>query len=238
MKKSLFLLAVSCIAITGCDSVDTATGLPKHLAANAPANIREPLVEGKKILDELKKKQEICEAGAKFIQDQIEEARKRGRSHAIAAQQQDLQMLRDRQAKLREEWNSLKDAMGLLQSRYVASTTSGKDSQVQETLGDVHRRIQVSRESLKRAQTGTGAVVPVASSTPSFQVGDRVVCQQGQGGLWWQAEVLAVNSDGRVRVHYTGYGNWADEEVTAERIRPNAVGLPSEKVMQALGSQR
>jgi hypothetical protein len=42
------------------------------------------------------------------------------------------------------------------------------------------------------------------------------------GKKWYQAEILKVESDGKVRVHYEGYGSEDDETVTADRVRPFA----------------
>lgn len=38
-------------------------------------------------------------------------------------------------------------------------------------------------------------------------------------GRWFPADVVAVHADGRVRVHYTGYADSWDEDVTRDRVR-------------------
>lgn len=38
------------------------------------------------------------------------------------------------------------------------------------------------------------------------------------GGSWWQATILASEGDGRVRIHYDGWGKEWDETVDASRL--------------------
>jgi hypothetical protein len=57
---------------------------------------------------------------------------------------------------------------------------------------------------------------PVRAET-QLRVGDRV---QGEWyGYWWEAEVLAVRDDGKVRVHWTGWDKSWDETVPRSRLR-------------------
>ena len=37
-------------------------------------------------------------------------------------------------------------------------------------------------------------------------------------GRWWNATVIAVYADGRVRVHYDGWAASWDEDVTIDRV--------------------
>ena len=37
-------------------------------------------------------------------------------------------------------------------------------------------------------------------------------------GRWWNATVIAVYADGRVRVHYDGWAASWDEDVTLDRV--------------------
>ena len=56
------------------------------------------------------------------------------------------------------------------------------------------------------------------SATTALKPGDRV---QGEwAGAWWAAEVLAVQPNGDVRVHYEGWGTEWDEWVLPLRVRP------------------
>lgn len=64
----------------------------------------------------------------------------------------------------------------------------------------------------------SGAVRPtsVVPTTP-LQVGQAV--EALWQGKWWSAEVLALDPDGRVRIHYVGYSSAWDEVVERSRIR-------------------
>jgi hypothetical protein len=67
-----------------------------------------------------------------------------------------------------------------------------------------------------------GSVRPV-SATTALKPGDRV---QGEwAGAWWAAEVLAVQPNGDVRVHYEGWDSAWDETVPRSRLRVNVPPL-------------
>jgi hypothetical protein len=57
---------------------------------------------------------------------------------------------------------------------------------------------------------------PVTAET-ALAPGAKVMAQWGNN--WWEAEVLAVQPDGRVKVHYTGWDASFDEVVPRERLR-------------------
>lgn len=52
------------------------------------------------------------------------------------------------------------------------------------------------------------------------KVGAMVEVHWGQ--KWYRGEILTVERDGKLRVHYEGYGSEDDETVTADRVRPLA----------------
>jgi len=55
-----------------------------------------------------------------------------------------------------------------------------------------------------------------------LRVGDAVEAEWN--GAWYPATVLAVQPDGRVRIHYTGWSSTWDETVPRDRFRPVAGG--------------
>lgn len=58
---------------------------------------------------------------------------------------------------------------------------------------------------------------PAVYATPGQLVlGQAVVVQWS--GRWWNATVIAVYPDGRVRVHYDGWASSWDEDVTIDRV--------------------
>jgi hypothetical protein len=57
---------------------------------------------------------------------------------------------------------------------------------------------------------------PVTDDTP-LAVGTKVVAQWGN--QWWDAEVLIVNPDGKVKIHYPGWDSKFDEVVPRDRLR-------------------
>jgi hypothetical protein len=63
---------------------------------------------------------------------------------------------------------------------------------------------------------------PVGART-TLKPGDRV--QVEQIGHWWAGEVLSLEQDGHVRVHYTGWDSSWDETVPRSRLRLDAPGL-------------
>ena len=56
-----------------------------------------------------------------------------------------------------------------------------------------------------------------AASSADFKVGDKV--DVNWKGVWWQGTVLAVTGDA-IKVHYTGWNQSWDENVTKGRLRP------------------
>lgn len=86
------------------------------------------------------------------------------------------------------------------------------------------------------AETPEAAPAPkVASSAPAkakHVVGDRVMI--AWGGSWWTSSVIAVLTDGRLVIHYDGWGNEWDELVNdAARVRTEVQGPSSYKVGDA-----
>lgn len=72
-----------------------------------------------------------------------------------------------------------------------------------------------------KKQTPEPAPAPsaIASATPAppvRQVGEKVDVQWN--GSWWKASILAFQ-DGKYRIHYTGWGDNWDENVTPDRVR-------------------
>jgi hypothetical protein len=57
---------------------------------------------------------------------------------------------------------------------------------------------------------------PVAASTP-LGIGQKVQVQWN--GQWWNGEVLAILSDGRVKIHYAGWDSSWDEAVPRSRLQ-------------------
>jgi hypothetical protein len=57
---------------------------------------------------------------------------------------------------------------------------------------------------------------PVTAETP-LAPGRAVLAEWGN--RWWPAEVVAVEADGRVKVHFTGWDAAFDEAVPRERLR-------------------
>jgi hypothetical protein len=56
----------------------------------------------------------------------------------------------------------------------------------------------------------------ITNATP-LSPGQHLHCEQD--GKWWDAEVVHVMNDGRVKVHYTGWERSWDEAVTRNRLR-------------------
>jgi hypothetical protein len=64
---------------------------------------------------------------------------------------------------------------------------------------------------MRRLESGT----PVTPETP-LKVGDRVLVDYH--GAWWEGEVLALQPNGDVKIHYSGYGSHWDETVPRCRL--------------------
>jgi hypothetical protein len=70
------------------------------------------------------------------------------------------------------------------------------------------------------AEVGTsaaGSPSAVGEAPPTLTVGAAVSVLWGE--RWFDGRILATYPDGRVRVHYEGYGPEWDEDVTRERLR-------------------
>jgi hypothetical protein len=57
---------------------------------------------------------------------------------------------------------------------------------------------------------------PVDANTP-LQVGSRVIAKWGDH--WWDAEVIGMEPNGHVRIHYTEWESRFDEVVPRDRLR-------------------
>jgi hypothetical protein len=68
----------------------------------------------------------------------------------------------------------------------------------------------------RRANNGEA----VTARTP-LKVGDKVQAQWN--GMWYPAEVIEVMERGRVKVHYSGWGDYWDEAVPRSRLRLGGV---------------
>jgi hypothetical protein len=64
-----------------------------------------------------------------------------------------------------------------------------------------------------------------ASVKPGKPISDASSLHRGDAiyvfwnSSWWDAKVLAVEADGRVRIHYVGWSNSGDESVPLSRVR-------------------
>ena len=58
----------------------------------------------------------------------------------------------------------------------------------------------------------------------ALRVGDQV--QAEWQGTWWAAQVVAVNDDGTVRIHYTDWDDSFDETLSRDRLMTGAVVPP------------
>jgi hypothetical protein len=70
---------------------------------------------------------------------------------------------------------------------------------------------------MRRLNAGT----PLTAETP-LKVGDPILIEYY--GSWWEGEVLALKSNGDVRIRYTGYGSDWDETVPRSRVRRSTAG--------------
>ncbi len=81
------------------------------------------------------------------------------------------------------------------------------------------------------------AATPTATggngATPSQHVvGESLMIEWG--GSWWAATTLAVLNDGRVVIHYTGWGAEWDELATPKRIRREVQGAATYTAKEAV----
>jgi len=60
------------------------------------------------------------------------------------------------------------------------------------------------------------------SAASAFSVGDTV--EVDWHGSWWPAEIVRINKDKSVLIHYVGYDSSSDEIVTMNRIRQPEAG--------------
>ena len=77
-----------------------------------------------------------------------------------------------------------------------------------------------------RASHGEGRQWPL---TYQPVAGDEVYALWN--GYWWPAKILAVNAGNNVRVHYLGWSDSWDEDLTPDRYRADRAGLPPERVI-------
>src|SRR5947209_18994300 len=63
----------------------------------------------------------------------------------------------------------------------------------------------------------TGETEKPEGGEPALKVGDAI--QVEWYGSWWPAEVVSLRKDGRVKIHYSGWGSSWDEVVPRSRIR-------------------
>ena len=64
--------------------------------------------------------------------------------------------------------------------------------------------------------------LPTAKAPAKHEIGEHLMIEWG--GSWWAASTLAAIDDGRVVIHYTGWGEEWDEIVKPTRIRREVQG--------------
>jgi len=62
---------------------------------------------------------------------------------------------------------------------------------------------------------------------PALKVGDAI--QVEWYGSWWPAEVVSLRKDGRVKIHYSGWGSSWDEVVPRSRIRTGGEAIEEDE---------
>lgn len=73
------------------------------------------------------------------------------------------------------------------------------------------------RSTVRPPTTAEAPAGPPVTATTPLVPGQRVTI--AWGGRWWPGSVVAVHADGTVRIHYDGYGDGSDEDVTRDRLR-------------------
>ena len=65
--------------------------------------------------------------------------------------------------------------------------------------------------------TAQPQAAPQAAASAGYTVGQNVEVEWN--GTWYPSAILKVNSDGTYRIHYTGWADSWDEDVSKSRIR-------------------
>jgi|GEM_PF-3211415 len=120
----------------------------------------------------------------------------------------------------RRLWLRYNDGDGAFQDVYGV-TVEEVDAQWREWLGEA--------PAAPPSRTGPGPLQPTGepvTADTTLQVGDAVQTEWQQ--QWWAAQVIGLDPDGRVKVHYVGWDASWDEVVTRERLRQGATAAGRE----------